>query len=218
MQIRKADELFEMTSGLTVMEALDALRTESFTMFQETLLELKAGSSGQITLKTAMDTAAKLTTGLFEPIYGQIDPMRLREDGRSTRIAQQYGNRLNAKSQNLKPGALQRLIAQYPTHLFEIDREEAAGELFERVREPSQAEIELMKALGPVVREPLGKTSFAFIPPHDEQEPHAEQDNKGDSEGDESALSTASEGSSRERGPKERQQRPSASEPETTVN
>ena len=91
VQIRKADELGEMTSGLTAMEALSTLRSESFSMFEANLLDLKAHSAGMITLKTAMDIAQKLTVGLFEPMYAQLDPIRLGEDGRLVKIALEYG-------------------------------------------------------------------------------------------------------------------------------
>ncbi len=148
IQLRKTDELFEMTSGLTVTEAIVTLRLEAWSMFQQTLLDLKTGSRGQITLRTALETAASLTTGLFEPLFAQIDPMRLGEDGRSTRIIAEYGNRLNRKGGNLKPEALHKLVAGYPSHLFEIDREEAQDTLFTTVRAPDDVERDLIQALG----------------------------------------------------------------------
>jgi len=202
VQIRKADELFEVTSGLTALEALETLRSESFAMFENNLLDLKGRSQGQITLRTAMDIAQKLTTGLFNPIYAQIDPIRLGDDGRQTRIAEEYGTRLDKKSQNLRPGALQRLVAEYPTHLFEIDREEAE-ELFKSVKKPTPHEIELIGALGPAATQPLPQTSFGFI---SQQSEMAEEKTNGkeystDSEGKKQEAASAGAGSTLEATP-----------------
>ena len=162
IQLQKADELFEMTSGLTVQEAIVTLRSEAKAMFTSTLIDLKAGSGGQITLKTALDTAAKLTGDLFGPLFAQIDPMRLGEDGRSTRIIEEYGNRLAEKGENLKPGALQKLVAGYPSHLFDIDREEAQ-ELFINVRSPDETERRLVDILCKEFREPPSMTAVTKI-------------------------------------------------------
>lgn len=147
IQLRKADELDEFMSGLTVTGSLDALRAEVRSMFSRTVLTLKEEFGSQITLRTAMETAANLTLGVFTPIFGQIDPMRLGEDTRSTRIISGYGERLLQKSDNLKKGKLEYLVTGYPSHGFEIDREEAAG-LFKDVRNPDTNETLLVKVLG----------------------------------------------------------------------
>lgn len=62
-------------------------------------------------------------------------------------IGNEYGKRLNRKSRNLRPGALDRLVAEYPDHGFVIDRTEAEG-LFYRVREATAAERVLSNELG----------------------------------------------------------------------
>ena len=146
IQLRKADELDEFTSGLTVTNALDTLRAEVRSMFNRSVLTLKEQFGNQITLRTAMDTAAKLTLGIITPIVGQIDPMKLGEDTRSTKIISWYGERLVKKSGNLKPGQLEYLVTGYPSHGFEIDREEAVG-LFVKVRKPAATEATLLKKL-----------------------------------------------------------------------
>ncbi len=94
------------------MEALSTLRSESFAMFEANLLDLKTHSAGSITLKTAMDIAQRLTVGLFDRVYAQIDPMRLGEDGRLVKIALEYGSRLDRVADNLEPGALARMFHQ----------------------------------------------------------------------------------------------------------
>lgn len=138
IQLQKTDELFEMSSGLNVMNALAVAETKAYAMFQDYLIELKT-VGGQITLKTAAEMASKMTIGLFGKVYEQIDPVNLGEISRSMKIAEEYGKRLDNKSHNLKSKALDRLITGYPSHDFVIDQQEAAG-LFTNVRNPNTDE------------------------------------------------------------------------------
>ena len=151
VQLRKRDELWEMSSGLTVMEALDSLKKKSYTMFEDCLIDLKVGSGGQITLKTAMEIASSLTTGLYGPIYEQIDPVTIGENGRAMKISQHYGEILGRKSKNLEDGALEKLTARYPAHDIVIDRDEAKT-LFKNVREPEEEEVSPSAGLGDLGR------------------------------------------------------------------
>ncbi|MDC4368339.1 hypothetical protein OHV40_19435, partial [Acinetobacter baumannii] len=84
-----------------------------------------------------------VTTGVFSPIFAQIDPLRLGELHRATMIAFEYGRRLAETSQNLKDGALAQLISAYPAHSFVIDRKEAKI-LFKNVSKPSEDELQLL--------------------------------------------------------------------------
>lgn len=150
IQLAKSDELFEMSSGLTVMSALSTLQNKAFSMFEQTFLTLKAKSGGKITLKTAMEISSNLTQGLFGRIYQQIEPNYLGEVGLAMNIANEYGNRLNKASKNLKDGAIASLTAAYPAHGFVIDRDEAS-ELFSKVRKPTADEISLSESLNECV-------------------------------------------------------------------
>lgn len=150
MQVRKTDELVERTSGLTVAEAMDSLRQEAVETLRRTLVGLKA-LSPQITLKTALDAAVSLTAGLLQPVSAQIDPIRLGEDNRSTRVVREYGRRLNDRAKNLREGALDSLVSSYPSHEFRIDAWEADQELFQNVREPSDDERKLAGLLPQVL-------------------------------------------------------------------
>jgi hypothetical protein len=147
VQMVKQDELWETSSGLTVMEAINTLEETAYRMLEDGFIRIKAGSGGQITFKMASEIAVSLVTGLLDPIYKQIDPMHVGEAGRAMKIARDYGERLNAKSLNLRPNALVELLGAYSSHGFVIDREEA-GKYFERVREPSPAEEELANKIG----------------------------------------------------------------------
>ena len=144
VQIAKPGELGEYLSGLTPMQALDTLRSEMFRAFEHYFLQLRFRSGGQVTTRTAADIAAEMAIGSFRPIYEQFDPMRLGDDQRSNLIAYEYGDRI--KTKNVKEDTIERLIAEYPSHGFVIDRIEAST-LFERVREPSQAEEALAQFL-----------------------------------------------------------------------
>ena len=95
-------------------------------------------------------------------MYAQIDPMRLAEDGRLVKIALEYGARPDRIADNLKSGALEKLVSKYPTHTFEIDREEAEG-LFYRVAAPSDAQVELIAALGFATETPNNQTNFFYL-------------------------------------------------------
>ncbi len=156
VQMQKTDELFEMSSGLTVMEAIRFLEERAHLMLEETFLRIKTGSGGQITFRTASDIAVSITTGLLEPISKQIDPMHLGEAARAMNIARDYGQRLVAVSKNLKGNALNELVAAFSSHGFVIDRAEAADRYFENVRPPTEDEEMLADLLSDLARWPMG--------------------------------------------------------------
>lgn len=155
VQMSKKDELWEFESGLTLTSAMVALQEKAFSAFGDFFTQTKARSGGTITLKTATDIAAKLTSGLFAPIYQQIDPIHVGEAARATAVATQYGKRLEAISDNLKDDALERLVSGYPSHGFVVDGKEAL-ELFNRIRKPTDREEKLAELLGWRSRVPFG--------------------------------------------------------------
>lgn len=122
MQLRKQDEVGESTSGLTPIQAVQFLENRSTQLFKKYFIALRFGETGFST-KMAAEVAVRLTTELLTPICQQIDPLRLAEVDRSLRIATEYGHRL--QNNNLHEGALEKLLATYPSHGFVIDRAEA---------------------------------------------------------------------------------------------
>lgn len=162
VQMSKRDELWESQSGLTVSTALTALHQSSFQAFEHFFMSIKQRSDNAVTLKTATEIAAKLTAGLFTPIYQQIDPMFVGEAQRAQAIAQQYGRRLAAVSRNITYKSLDSLIGVYPTHSFVIDRMEAQA-LFKKVRVPSSSESMLIKLLGTRATEPASNTENYYL-------------------------------------------------------
>ncbi len=147
VQMQKADELWEMSSGLTDLTALQMLQGRAFAMFERAFLDLKERSGGRITLRTAMEVSSTLMSGLYGPIFSQIDPIRLGEISRAMNIGMEYGQRLERKGKNLKATALFKLTAEYPSHGFCIDRTEAEG-LFTKLRKPTDNESKLAECLG----------------------------------------------------------------------
>lgn len=148
VQLQKEDELGARSSGLAISQALTTLTSQAFDMFEEYFLQLRFRSGGQITTRSAAEIAAKLTVGLMDPIFAQIDPVRLGEINRAILVAHEYGTRIGSK--NLKPEMLDKLVAGYPDHSFVIDRDEAK-ELFHNIRRPSEMEMKLAIMLKPVM-------------------------------------------------------------------
>jgi hypothetical protein len=165
VQLYKRDELGEMHSGLVIGEALQHLQEQAFSMFETYFLEIKRRSANNVTFKTATETAAKMVTGLFQPIYSQIDPSQIGDIGRSMTIAKDYGKRLLVKSQNFTVDTLDMLVESYPAHGFVIDRREAE-QLFSEVRAPEADEERLARRIAPFSRFPNGDTTVEFLYPN----------------------------------------------------
>ncbi|KVS16088.1 SDH family Clp fold serine proteinase [Burkholderia multivorans] len=157
VQVKKQDEIVGRNSGLDILQAVNYLQNQAMAAFRSYLLELTAGAA--LSTRVASDISSKLTTGLFSPIFGQIDPMRLAEMQRATDIAFAYGERLNEKSQNLRINGLEKLVVSYPSHGFVIDRKEAST-IFTNVGKPAGILAQISEALYPVV-----KASFNDDPP-----------------------------------------------------
>ena len=150
-QIDKPDEIGEHQSGLVVMQALKTLQEESFELFENCFLQLRQRSGLRITTRTAAELASMMTTGLFGPVYAQIDPLRLGENYRALQVALMYGQRLS--TDNVEEETIRQLISSFPSHGFVIDRKEAT-DLFKEVREPSDAQQRLFDYVRPTIPSP----------------------------------------------------------------
>jgi hypothetical protein len=137
VQFQKQDELFQQSSGLDILRGMTYLKSDALSAFNDYLLDINGGSG--LSTKVASEIASKLVMGIYEPMYAQIDPIRLGEMNAALQIAHEYGTRLNEKSKNLKDASLGKLINSYPNHGFVIDRAEART-LFERVDSPKPHE------------------------------------------------------------------------------
>ena len=180
VQMSKKDALWEMQSGLTVMDTLAALQDNAFAAFEQFFLDIQRRSQGTITLRTAAQIATEMTTGVFSPLYRQIDPLHIGEAGRAMSIAGHYGKRLLTEGENIHPEALEIIMSAYPSHGFVIDRREAET-LFRNVREPTPHERLLAELLGDQARWPDlsrsgGSAPFRFLsqelPSIEDEEPN----------------------------------------------
>lgn len=151
IQSYKTDHLAERQSGLTITESLQHLTTSAIRTHAETFSAMMRETGMVISFKTAAQAASELVSGIFTPIFSQIDPMEVGEKARSMRIASDYGRRLNARSDNLKDNALKNLTETYPSHSFVIDIQEARG-LFKDIRPLSENEQKLVETLGLLAR------------------------------------------------------------------
>lgn len=194
-QLRQEDELFQWRSGLTVLSALSTLHEQAFDAYWHFLLQTKLRTRGSITTKTAIQVATGLAGDLFGRVYDHIDAMHVGEAGRFLKIAHQYGQVLERTGGNCKPGTLDRLTTQYPSHSFIIDRVQAE-DLFRKVRPPSPSEAELVRQLGEEALRPRGEDREPLLTFLDVAEPAAEeQQGHGESSEERVARTTAPDNS-----------------------
>jgi hypothetical protein len=144
VQVKKQDEIVGRNSGLDIFQSVNYLQNQAMNAFRSYLMELTTKAA--LSTRVAADISTKLTTGLFAPIFGQIDPMRLAEMQRATDIAFAYGSRLNQKCNNLRPDGLEKLVVGYPSHGFVIDRKEASS-VFLNVGRPEGIYAQIAMAL-----------------------------------------------------------------------
>ncbi|WP_374481349.1 hypothetical protein [Zoogloea sp.] len=187
VQVMKSSELAERSSGLDIIQALQAGLDHVQQAFRQSLMDIRSG--GRLSTKLAGEFASKIAVGVAAPLYAQIDPNRLGEMQRAMRIAHEYGQRLDKYSHNLKPGALDRLVAEYPSHSFVIDRKEAT-ELFVRVLHPTQAEVDFCRTIWTVVETESGLGPLIFTDdPSSKGELDGTESEEGLGEGGETATS-----------------------------
>ena len=147
IQLGKKDAFFEDGSGLTVVNALEEIENKGYQIFENTFVKLILRTQRRVTLKTATSLATEFAVGLMSPVISQIDPMHVGEVARAMRVGREYGERLNAKTNNLQPAALHKLVNGYPSHGFVIDRLEAES-IFNNIRPPTDVEGVLIELLG----------------------------------------------------------------------
>jgi hypothetical protein len=175
VQMAKKDELMGVESGLTVMTALTAIHEKTLLAFEHFFLVTTIKGGGRLTVQTASEIAVELAKGIFSPISEQIDPIHIGEAWRSMAIATEYGQRLIERSQNASRRALDKIITDYPSHGFVIDRIEAQT-IFEHARECTKNEQELVDRLGEAALFPHTSTLVHFLNDEKEEQPNADAD------------------------------------------
>ncbi len=155
VQLSKRDEIWGRRSGLTTRSALEDLKNYSFELFEHFMFSIIGNSRGSVSFRLAADIAAKATSQMMSSIYEQINPEALGQDFMDLSVAEKYCERLNKKSSNLKPGAIHRLVYDYPSHDFVIDFEEAK-EIFHNVELPTETILTLLKQSEIIMRPKMG--------------------------------------------------------------
>lgn len=172
VQLLRKDEVGDRSSGLDLVEAMGLISNQITNSFRYNLLSIK--NETRLSTKLAGDFAVRIATSIIEPLYSQIDPLRLGENQRATAIALQYGKRLAAKTNSISQDSLLKLITGYPSHGFVIDRGEAK-ELFNNVCTPTKNEENFCARL----REQglnLQLVDFIEVPHDNPEHSHHEQD------------------------------------------
>lgn len=157
VQVKKSDEVVGRNSGLDILQAVNYLQTQAMTAFREYLIELTRDAG--LSTRVASEISSRLITGLYEPVFAQVDPMKLAEMQRAMEIAFAYGARLDEKSNNLRANGLAMLVTGYPSHGFVIDRKEAK-KIFIDVQKPIGVALQISKAL----HAGLGKNTYNSTP------------------------------------------------------
>ena len=192
VQLGKPDEIGEMISGLTPVQALSFLEEHTLKLFEHYFLQLITRSGFQITTKTSSEIATKLTVGMFQPVYDQLDPLKLGEYHRNMMVAVEYGKRLMSNGNVATEDLLRKLTHGYPSHGFVIDRDEAKT-IFKNVRLPNKRESEMAERLKPFIYEDLLNkderkqyvAKIRYINPNIEETDKQDTDRKEDTINDE---------------------------------
>lgn len=201
VQVFKGSELQERSSGLDITEALGVIGNHVRWGYHGMLREARQMG---LSTKLAAEMAAHIGAAIAAPLLNQVDPMRLGELQRATRIAWDYGTRLDQYSQNLKEGALQALIHGYPSHSFVIDRKEACS-LFKRVSPLTQAERQFVDAAWHAVETQTGDEPVilerAAPTTHGEQDENSVSENSSEGRNPQAAGAGAGDHGDSESGP-----------------
>jgi hypothetical protein len=144
VQLYKKDDLGR-ESGLNLKQCFKLVREEVPKVFEDCLSKIHSlDPNGEvITLKVMEDIAAHIAKNLLKPILVNIEPARLGEIDRETRVAIEYGERLN----KTKKEAITKLASEYPSHGFVIDFQEASELFGQCVRKPNTEEEKLEQYL-----------------------------------------------------------------------
>jgi hypothetical protein len=145
---QKADSPLS-TSRLVLFKAIQQLQHGAAEMYDDVVGRISSKSG--MRLFDACSKAAELTTGLYGPLFAQLDPAHLAESARGLEVGGEYAERLLKRYRPTLwaengPKLLDRLVHAYPTHGFVIDREEAQ-DLGLPTRVPDDQEATLLDQL-----------------------------------------------------------------------
>lgn len=127
VQMKRKDNLIGANSGLDVFQSLQIINNAAKDCFTGFFLDFLLRGGGGISTELAAKTAKDIAIGIYSSIASKIDPLELGEKNRAMNIAKKYGEALNMLStqKNLRPGTLEKIIMDYPSHTFTIDKSQA---------------------------------------------------------------------------------------------
>lgn len=192
VQLSKRDELWERRSGLLLRSALASVKESAQDLFRDIMIDMKELTRGSVRLKLASEIALQMTQGLFAPIYSQITPEGLGEDWQELHVALEYGKRLATIGGLIDETAIHKLVHDYPSHDFVIDKREAHT-LFRSIDDPSSDMYALATELGRLVFSPSGRDVTVELLSRTEEAQTKTDEKENDSEGD---VATEAQGGS----------------------
>lgn len=146
VQLYARDEIGARRSGLLNHSAFEALKIETFELYEHFMLSIKARSGDNISFPLASEVAGDMASRLMEPVFGQVSPEALGSDYRDLQVAVHYGQRLAQHGGNIGNIQVNSLTNDYPSHDFIIDLWEAK-QLFSVVEEPEPELYKLISIL-----------------------------------------------------------------------
>jgi Serine dehydrogenase proteinase len=79
-----------------------------------------------VSIKSGLEASVPLVTALMNPIFAQIDPIKMGGYRRAIAIGEEYAKRMLALTRNPQaPQIVQTMVWEYPSHDFAIEYEEA---------------------------------------------------------------------------------------------
>jgi hypothetical protein len=153
VQLYARDEIGARRSGLLNHSAFEALKKESFELYEHFMLSIKRRSADAVSFPLASEVAGDMAAKMMAPIFQQVQPEALGSDYRDLQVAVEYGKRLAGHGGNIGSRQIDFLTNHYPSHDFIIDKHEA-GQLFNEVVSPSGALYGLIDLVGPIAFTP----------------------------------------------------------------
>lgn len=186
VQLYARDEIGARRSGLLNHSAFEALKSETFELYEHFMLSIKRRSGDNISFPLASSVAGDMAAKLMVPVFEQISPEALGSDYRDLQVAVEYGGRLADIGRNISPYAVNHLTNGYPSHDFIIDADEAR-ELFDVVDDAEPALWNLISLLNDFVFSEQQPGIVACLTAPESEEPN-EQESDAEAEAEDGLV------------------------------
>lgn len=180
VQMVQRDEIGETRSGMIAKTALRGMADETMSAFVYAVNQIKMASEYSISFDVSSKIASDIAAKVMTPVYAQIDPEILGNDLRNLKVVTAYGKRLSDVGGNVRPRTITKLVEDYPSHDFIIDRDETET-LLKTVEELPEEVYSILSLLpeneiNPSTKTPTVKRLDKVIgaDPNEESEEHTE--------------------------------------------